>query len=126
MPEAVCIVCGEGKSSPWEVCEVCKFDPKRSQDSLVKSVYLSTGRYDDECSKKIYRNYLNEIAMDIKGRNVIQFHEPDIDRLKRQMNMIKDVKWYYPWISVGEYIVKYSLKSFIIFLIIFLIIKAMR
>jgi hypothetical protein len=126
MPEAVCIVCGEGKSSPWKVCKSCRFDPKTSSDALVKSVYLSTGRYDDQTCKDKYRNELSRISEDIRSGFPIIYEKSDVIRLNDQMNSVNTVKWYSPWIVVAEFFTKFSIKIFIALFIIFSIIKFIR
>lgn len=126
MPEAVCIVCGEGKSSPWKVCKACKFDPKARSDALIKSVYLSTGRYDNQICKDEYRNELSRISEDIKSGFTISYDESDIVRLNNQMNTVNNVKWYYPWIVVVEFLIKFSIRISIAFFVIFSIILIIR
>lgn len=126
MQEAVCIVCGEGKSSPWKVCKSCRFDPKSSPDALVKSVYLSTGRYDDQMHKNIYRNDLSKISKEIRSGFSIYYEDSDIIRLKNQMNAVNIVKWYMPWISVAKLLAKYSISTFIFFFSIFILMKIIR
>lgn len=120
MPEAVCIACGEGKSSPWKVCKSCRFDPNTSSDALVKSVYLSTGRYSDQIRKDKYRNELSKISEDIRSGISINYEESDIIRLNNQMSDVKAVKWYHPWMAVAELLTKLSIKMFIVFFMVFL------
>lgn len=126
MPEAVCISCGESKSHPWDVCNSCKFSPGDNLQLLVKSAYLSVGRYEDRRDQDIYRIDLLKIGQGIKSGSDTYFNKSDIDRLTHQLIMVKGVKWYQPWICVGEYFVKYTIKASIVFCVIFLIAKILR
>ncbi|HVT88896.1 MAG TPA: hypothetical protein VHD56_08600 [Tepidisphaeraceae bacterium] len=45
MLKAVCISCGTSKSAPWKTCTCCGFNPSTTRNNLIKSIYLSDGRY---------------------------------------------------------------------------------
>lgn len=123
MPEAVCIVCGGGKSSPWEVCSSCKFDPRSSSESLVKSVYLSTGRFEEMDRKDNYRNELSNISIKIRSGELLEYETHDIMRLRDQLKFVNRIQWYEPWVAVLEFLVKYFLKIFLLLILIITFIR---
>lgn len=87
---AVCLKCGESKDAPYKRCNQCGFNPT-DDDSLVKSVYLSVGRYDTPDEQSRYEYELNELAKEIRSGHEIAFDRVDIDRLRRQKIEVESV-----------------------------------
>lgn len=84
MPKAICLRCGQAKRAPWQVCLDCKFDPNGDAESLIKSVYLSAGRFDDNDAIKKYETVLEQFSQKIKNGKEISFDPSDLDRLRLQ------------------------------------------
>lgn len=124
MPEAVCIVCGEEKRSPWKICKSCGFDPNSSPDALVKSVYLSTGRYEDRADKDIYKDHLLKFSEDIKSGISVYYEECDILRLTKQMDSVISITWHALSIVVLKFFARFFAKliaiTFTLYLIVYL------
>ena len=85
MAEAICLRCGNRKKAPWERCKRCGYDPTANdEESLVKSVYLSVGRFADLTDKERYRKELDQIAGDIERGDHPVFIESELVRLRAQ------------------------------------------
>lgn len=102
MPEAICLRCGFEKDAAWARCSRCSFDPTTKSDDLVKSVYLSVGRFDADDEKKLYRKALTDMSRDIEDGKSIRYDKTEILRLTKQKSMMEKIPWFAPWIAVGE------------------------
>lgn len=80
---AICLRCGEPKDVPYGRCSECGYQPT-ADDSLVKSVYLSLGRYDTPGEQLKYEHELMELANQIRERKEIAFDSDDMLRLHKQ------------------------------------------
>lgn len=78
MGQSICIQCGDEKDAPWKICKTCSFDPRSTSEHLVKSVYLSVGRFDDVEMQLAYKQDLKRFALLIKSGNAVDF---DTDEL---------------------------------------------
>lgn len=102
MARAICISCGRSKSWHWKRCRYCGLDPLSDESLLVKSLYLSTGRFDEERTQKRYEKELDRIAKDIQEGKAVEFDSKEIDRLltlKHQcdsvsVNVLIRTLWY--------------------------------
>jgi hypothetical protein len=126
MHNAICLRCGAQKIAALAKCDSCGFEPAGDVESLVKSVYLSTGRYNEVDSATKYQSLLVKYSDLIKSGIPIEFEQSELDRLELQMKAVDSVSWYLPWIAVLEFLIKTALKSAFFFGIIFLIIRAIR
>jgi hypothetical protein len=91
MAEAVCMRCGNHKSIAWATCERCGYDPNRDAEGLVRSVYLSVGRFDTPHEKAWYRTELDRIGLDIEKGEQPGFAEAELDRLRAQGALVRKI-----------------------------------
>ena len=96
---AVCIRCGAAKEVPWDVCAECSFEPKDSEE-LVRSVYLSTGRYDDNADKELYRRSLTDVSHQIRRGVEADYDEAELARLREQRRLVNSVPMRAVWGAV--------------------------
>lgn len=88
------------KSTPWEKCERCGYDPSRDEEGLVKSVYLSVGRFTEPRDKARYRTELDRIGAAIEGGEQATFQEAELARLRAQKSLVGRIKPSAPWGAV--------------------------
>ncbi len=81
---AICIQCGVEKTTLYEKCRKCAFEPRKTQENLIKSVYLSSARFDSEVDKKEYELELRSYAERIRKRLPIAFDPVEVERLRIQ------------------------------------------
>lgn len=92
---------------------MCGFRPGEETDDLVKSVYLSVGRYDTEEERTRYRTELEMIASRLREGHGFEFDPTELERLRMQKGHVESI-------STGS-LVRYLLRVFlpgIIFLLI--------
>ncbi|WBQ17838.1 hypothetical protein [Sphingobium yanoikuyae] len=99
MAKAVCVKCGALKRAAWQKCPNCSFDPKSDEKSLIKSVYLSAGRFSDGENPQ-YESELDIISVKIRNGVSINYDQECMERLRRESKMVRSVPWYAPWIVV--------------------------
>lgn len=87
--KCMCIKCGEPKRKPYSKCASCAFLPK--DDDLVKSVYCSTGRYDNERRATSYQATLERLSLDVKNGLPIYFEPSELRRLEAQRKSVESV-----------------------------------
>lgn len=92
MVRAVCISCGNSKASPWKNCRACGFDPMGDEMALVKSVYLSEGRYECDDDKTRYRQELEKLSSEIQNGRQIQYDPEELKRLLDQKQLVESVR----------------------------------
>lgn len=80
---AACLKCGEGKDAPHDRCSWCGYQPV-GDDDLVKSVYLSLGRYDTQSERSQYAHELERIAQQIRIGHSPIFDAVELVRLQKQ------------------------------------------
>lgn len=100
MAEAICLRCGGSKSTPWEKCERCGYDPGADEEALVKSVYLSTGRFTEARDKVRYRMELDRIGAAIEANEQPIFAESELARLRAQKALIERIPPSAAWNAV--------------------------
>lgn len=80
---AVCINCGKGKAAPFDKCRACGFLP-RLEDDLVKSIYLSTGRYDTPEEQISYLSELEQASRALMAGYSVRFVPEELVRLRQK------------------------------------------
>ena len=91
---AICVQCGSVKTAPSRKCRRCGLDPKRDDDLLVKSVYLSQDRFDDPKEQQRCAEELPLFAEMLKAGGQISFDEHDLERLRGQLGAVREVRWW--------------------------------
>ena len=89
MAEAVCIRCGNRKPAPWGACTKCHYDPTADSEALIKSVYLSAGRFSEPDRKTRYRAELEKVAAAMEQGHQPTFEEAELIRLKAQKDFVE-------------------------------------
>jgi hypothetical protein len=91
--KALCIRCGTVKSSVWRRCSICGFDPRRTdEESMVKSVYLSTGRFEEPSEQTRYADDLDRISTEIRSGKQIDFEPDELKRLLLQKRVVESIR----------------------------------
>jgi hypothetical protein len=100
--EAVCLRCGAWKRTVTQSCSSCGFAPKEDQD-LLKSVYLSVLRYDDEEDRNTYKTTLDELASKLRADGEIEFDEDELARLRQRLKGFQSVSSRQVWGAVFRF-----------------------
>lgn len=111
---AICLKCGEEKNFPWENCSSCNFIPSGSD--LIKSVYLSQGRFDDEKMQNEYKEELKKYSLQIKKNVKIRYDKNELKRLGKEKIIIEK---FNP--SIFSILFNFFLPSVILFFLIVLL-----
>jgi hypothetical protein len=98
--DAVCVKCGAPKPQAWSRCGGCAFDPSDDNESLVRSVYLSVGRFDDEASADAYRRELDSIGATLQKGQTISFDEDELIRLRAQKRTFESIPVSAVWRTI--------------------------
>lgn len=109
--KVVCIKCGADKNAPWQECPQCGLEPV--DEDLVKSVYLSSGRFalDPERAAE-YESELADFQAAIRGGRTIEYEEPDLQRLREEKEFVET----WPEVATWSTLFRFLLPG-IIFLI---------
>lgn len=91
MARALCIRCGAHKKMPWKACPACGLDPSSDSEMMVKSVYLSVGRFDEPEAHDKYEHELDEISAQLQSGAAISFDPAELQRLDEQRQMVESV-----------------------------------
>jgi hypothetical protein len=91
MIRAVCLRCGSKKRQPWQRCAQCGFDPNESESALVKSVYLSTRRFEEPERTREYSIQLEEFSERLRNGLTIDFEPAELARLTAQHELVKSI-----------------------------------
>jgi hypothetical protein len=91
-PKALCLRCGAAKATPWATCRRCKFNPEGDEDALVKSVYLSEGRFEDPDEQERYRTELQHMAEELSAGHPIIFEPDELRRLLEQKRLVESIR----------------------------------
>jgi hypothetical protein len=98
MATALCLRCGHNKPAPRKKCKRCGFDPTiGNDDALVRSVYLSVGRFTEAAETERYAVELDQIRADIEGGKQPTFDNTELARLRAQMSAFKEVPLSAVW-----------------------------
>lgn len=90
---AICLHCGTTKELPCETCLGCGFLPTDEDDSLLKSVYLSLGRYDTPNEQSGYALELVALAERLRRGEEIEYDGDDLRRLQKQKGEVEHVSY---------------------------------
>jgi hypothetical protein len=86
---AICLSCGTSKDAPWRCCGTCGFDPGKDSEALVRSVYFSAARFDDEPEQSNWAAELPRIAAEIRAGVTPQPIEAELSRLRAQLAAVE-------------------------------------
>jgi hypothetical protein len=100
MAYALCPRCGTSKKRAWAMCRNCGLDPADDEEALVKSVYLSVGRFDDGDDRRRYREELDELGARIRAGESPAFDEAELERLRKQKRLVESVPASAVWGAV--------------------------
>lgn len=118
---AVCIKCGAFKNAPWKTCSRCHLDPTQREGDLLRSVYLSVGRFADPEEQKRYRETLVEIARGIEGGQLPEFDAAELERLRKEKVLVDSVPARAVWGAVIRMFVPAILFLLLLFLVLLLL-----
>lgn len=118
---AICLRCGETKDVPYEQCGRCGYQPT-NDDSLVKSVYLSLGRYDTPAEQSKYEHELKQLAKQIREGHEIAFDSEDVIRLQKQKVEVESVSD----LGVFRYLTRVFFPGLLFLLILFGVLIALK
>jgi len=90
---AICLRCGATKELPYETCVGCGFQPTEEDESLLKSVYLSLGRYDTPDEQSRYALELVTLAEQLRRGEEIEFDGDDLRRLQKQKGEVEHLSY---------------------------------
>ncbi len=129
MPSAICISCGARKRTAYQRCRRCGFDPTKDDTSLVKSVYLSTGRYysgsetEGEAAEQArYSTELDHIAELLESGHEIEYDADELARLREQLRLVRSV----PRIAVWGAVFRLFLPAFVLGAILLVLVVVLR
>lgn len=91
MAKAICVNCGAKKSAPWKPCKACGLDPQGDEELLLRSVYLSLGRFEDETDQERYGQELDKIGRAIAGGEAFLFEPGELTRLRSQLRAFQQI-----------------------------------
>jgi len=92
-PIAICIRCGAKKHSAWKTCGNCGLDPNGDTNDLIKSVYMSIGRYEDADERQAeWQRELEHIGNVINNGGFPEYEELELKRLNEQRIMIENTQ----------------------------------
>jgi hypothetical protein len=111
MRQAICLKCGHAKRRPAERCKHCGLDPEVDDDTLVKSVYLSLGRFDDASRHEAYSKELEALARDIKAGRPLALDPAELERLRSQLGQVRSV----PASAVWGALFRFLLPGIVVF-----------
>lgn len=95
---AVCVRCGSEKGAPWKICSSCGFRPEEDSDAMIKSVYLSAGRFEGRTEEqKVWQAELSRLVGERDLVSSYSYDEGEVERLERQM---RDIGRINPWPTV--------------------------
>jgi hypothetical protein len=121
MLHAICVKCGQVKRRPYARCKSCGLDPRHDDATLVKSIYLSLGRYDDWSEHRSYSRVLETLAQDLKAGRPVTFDEQELARLENQLRVLRSVPSSAPWIALAKLFAPAVLILFALTLIVWLL-----
>lgn len=98
MTNAICISCGARKIAPYEKCCHCGLDPSKDDTLLVKSVYLSTGRYvsgdeteEEADQQKRYSKELDRFGQMLENGQPIEYDDEEMARLQKNLDLMRSI-----------------------------------
>jgi hypothetical protein len=97
-------------------------DPAADEETLIKSVYLSVGRFAEPADKERYRVELDGLGTEIKRGVEPAFVETELARLARQRNDVGAVRPLAAWGAVF----RLFLPAMVLLALLFGLVFAMR
>lgn len=91
MAQAICISCGRPKRAGWKRCRHCGFHPGNEEAGLVRSIYLSVDRFDEEEDRRRYARELDQIGRQIEDGKEIMYDAAELSRLLEEKRAVEDV-----------------------------------
>jgi len=122
MLQAICVRCGSPKGQPWVKCDHCTLDPSSDDEALVRSVYLSTGRFQTREQQHAWSKELETISSAIRNGDQPAFDEAELRRLRRQKRSVDTV----PTAAVWGAFARFLLPGVIFMLALFALAIAIR
>ena len=120
--DAVCCRCGGPKEQPWETCARCHFSPLGDDNALIRSVYLSVGRYAEIQEQEAYRQTLGEMAARIENGESITIATNEAARLKLQLVQVRNLPANAPWGAVARMFAP-ALLTLVVLLLVFIVLR---
>jgi hypothetical protein len=100
-PRALCMRCGVAKKSPYAQCPACGFEPRNDAD-LVKSVYLSVGRFEDGDDQARYATQLIDLSSALRAGGSVEYVSSELSRLSQQLTQVRSVSPSAAWGTVAR------------------------
>lgn len=120
--DAICIRCGEPKRTAYQRCGHCAFDPAQNEDALVKSVYLSLGRYEDEDDRHRYREELALMGRALReGGDPIDYDLAELSRLLAQKRLLDSIPPSAAWGVLFRFFLPAVIFLGILWLVVYLL-----
>jgi len=95
--KAICIRCGEHKQAAFDVCSRCGLDPSLNEEDMIKSAYLSLGRFNRD-EQRDYEGELLLMGRALRdGYEVIKYDSKELDRLRAQKHLVESVPSSAAW-----------------------------
>ncbi len=122
MAKAICLRCGGAKRRPWQTCRRCGFTPETDPEDLIKSVYLSVGRFDDADRSTVYEAELEALAGVIRAGQPLEFDPEELARLREQKRVVESI----PMAAVWGAVFRFLLPGFALLAVLVLIALLLR
>ena len=100
--KAICIRCGQAKDFPWRPCSACGLDPQGDEATMVKSVYLSIGRFENEAEQRAWELELAILAEQIRRGGGVEFDKQELTRLLAQKHAVGSISRWHLIIYLGR------------------------
>ena len=98
IPEAICISCGTERRAGSAPCKRCGFDPRESEESTCRSIYLSIDRFavvSDEVERttlqEAWQEQLPAIGASIAGGKPVEYPEAELEAIGELMREAQGV-----------------------------------
>ncbi len=102
MAKAICISCGNHKEEPWRKCEQCGYDPSEDEDAMLRSVYLSSARFEEAGDKRRYELELDQVACMIARGEMLPFDDAELNRLRIEKRAVDAVPSRRVWCALAR------------------------
>jgi hypothetical protein len=100
MAQAICLRCGKQKQAPWEKCNRCGYDPSGDEEALIRSVYLSVGRFTEPERKATYRTELDRMGLALERGEQVIFPDAELTRLRAKKKSFNSIPRSAVWGAV--------------------------
>jgi hypothetical protein len=92
---------------------------------MVKSVYLSTGRFDEAEDKERYEKELEEVGHQIRRGENICYDEAELARLLAQKHLVERIPARVVWTAIGRFFLP-GLVFLVLLLAIWYLLRLLR